>query len=300
MHLSSMTGFTRNSYDFELNGRKISWSWEIKSVNGKNTDIKARLPQGLDDMESAVKNVISGSFARGTFTVTLDIQYEKDQSACHIDQELLANLLEKAGEIYEASPQLFSKPSPVEFFRLPGVLKANEDKPDEAETAVLREELLRTIKSAAEALKNDRCREGEKIGRALNAILEQISRVTEQAAQICAETPQKMRERIVKQLAELAHDSTIPAERLEQEALLLIMRADVREELDRLRAHIKNAAELLAQDQPVGRRLDFLCQELNREANTLCSKSFDIEQTRCGMELKALIEQFREQIQNVE
>jgi len=295
-----MTGFTRNSHDFELNGQKISWSWELKSVNAKGADIKIRLPQGLDDMEAAVRNIISSRFARGTFTVTLDVRFEQAQSTCHVDEDLLASLVAKAGQIYEASPQFFSKPSPVEFLKLPGVLKANADKSDETSDELWRAQLLQTLVQAADALKEDRCREGEKIGRALNAILEQISRVTEQVAEICAETPQKMRERIAKQLAELAHDSTIPAERLEQEALLLIMRADVREELDRLRAHIKNAAELLAQDQPVGRRLDFLCQELNREANTLCSKSFDIEQTRCGMGLKALIEQFREQIQNME
>ena len=149
-------------------------------------------------------------------------------------------------------------------------------------------------------LKQDRIKEGEKIAHALFEILNKITDIVTKVEQITQSTPEKLKEKILNQVNELLPDMSVSSERLEQEVVLLVMRADVKEEIDRLYAHIKTATELLNENVPVGRRLDFLCQEFNREANTLCSKSSDIEQTKYGMQLKALIEQFREQVQNME
>lgn len=300
MQLSSMTGFARRKADFVYQDKKYSWVWELKSVNAKNMDVKIRLPQWLDDMGDNVKDVCAKFFFRGTFNVCLEIEVENARPELEINTALLEALLNKTQELYEQQPQFFAKPTPAEILRIGGVVKIVEAAPSEEEFAVLKNALEKSLYETAEDLKQDRLREGAKIGEALLKILDDICAMVEKARQISESQPKKIREKLRRQINELTEDISISEDRLYQEVLVLILRADVKEELDRLAAHIKMAEELLEEKAPIGRRLDFLCQELNRESNTLCSKSMDIEQTRCGMTLKALIEQFREQIQNME
>ncbi len=300
MHLSSMTGFARQKADFAYQDKRYMWVWEIKSVNAKNTDVKIRLPQWLDMLENDVKNICMRVFSRGTFNINLMLEVENTNPSLMVDEGLLAALVDKAREVCKTEPDFFAKPSPVEFLKINGVIKAAENTPDDEETAALGKVLCQSFEKAALALKESRQCEGEKIGQALQVILAQIRKNVLEVRQISEKAPEKIKEKIWRQIKELADDAAVSEDRLNQEALLLIMRADVKEELDRLEAHLKTAEELLEENNPVGRRLDFLCQELNREANTLCSKSMDIEQTNRGMALKAFIEQFREQVQNVE
>lgn len=300
MQLSSMTGFARIKSDFQYQNNKYAWTWEIKSVNAKGLDVKVRLPQWLDHLDGQLKNICSEFFSRGTINAALDIHQENLKVDIQVNEDLLAALSENVQKLYLRNAEVFAKPSPAELLLVNGVVKLCDSTPDEEELKLLQEELCQSFKMAAQNLKKDREREGQKIGMVLTKILEQISAVVQHVEEIAVSMPEKIREKVRIQINELVQDTTVTPERLEQEVLFLIMRADVQEELDRLKAHIKTAQELLQEDVPVGRRLDFLCQEFNREANTLCSKSADIEQTKCGMELKALIEQFREQIQNME
>lgn len=295
-----MTGFARCNKTFIYENKKYTWAWEVKSVNAKGQDIKLRLPFWLEDISENIKSVFSETFSRGTFNICLDIELENDNPDIEINTKLLDVLTVKLKQIYQSDTNLYTKPSPAELLRIGGVVKIVENTPDEQELKTLKNELLDSVKEVASLLKQDRIKEGQKIAVALKNILSDIKTTVEKAENIAIGMPQKLKEKISTQVENLLSDTTIAPERLEQEIVFLVMKADVKEEIDRLYAHIKTAFELLESNTPIGRRLDFLCQELNREANTLCSKSCDIEQTKYGMELKALIEQFREQTQNME
>lgn len=300
MILSSMTGFTRRQDEINLNDTTYQWVWEIKSVNAKGMDVKTKLPQWLADCDEIVKRVLGKYFARGTFYAALDIKTDDSEQEAEINEPLLNTLIAKLNEVYVNNQDLFNKPSPAELLKVSGVLNIKEKVLTAEELQLLKEALEKSFDLASLALRQNRRQEGAKIADALEGILQKIQLITQKVEDICKNTADKMREKLQKQIQDLVSSSDVAPERLEQEVLFLVMKADVREELDRLTAHIKTARELLAEGEFVGRRLDFLCQELNRETNTLCSKSADIEQTKYGMELKALIEQFREQVQNVE
>ncbi len=295
-----MTGFARSNNEFMYDNKKYTWVWEIKSVNAKGIDIKTRTPLWLEDINEGIKNICSKNFARGTFSISLDIKVENSNPEVQINSELLDTLTDKIKQIYLSDPNLFAKPSPADLLNINGVVKVSENTPSEEEFEALKIELVKSMEEAALKLKQDRIKEGSKISQVLVSILNNIDDIVKKVETIVSQNPHKLKEKFSSQVANMLSDNTISPERLEQEIVLLVMKADVQEEIDRLHAHIKTAHELLSDNTPVGRRLDFLCQELNREANTLCSKSCDIEQTKCGMELKALIEQFREQVQNME
>lgn len=300
MILSSMTGFTRRQDEINLNDTTYQWVWEIKSVNAKGMDIKTKLPQWLADCDEIVKRVLGKYFARGTFYASLDIKTDACEQEAELNEPLLNTLIAKLNEVYVNNQELFTKPSPAELLKVSGVLNIKEKVLSSDELQLLKEALEKSFDGAALDLQQNRRQEGAKIADALEGILQKIQLITQKVEDICKNTADKMREKLQKQIQDLVSSPDVAPERLEQEVLFLVMKADVREELDRLAVHVKTARELLAEGEFVGRRLDFLCQELNREANTLCSKSADIEQTKYGMELKALIEQFREQVQNVE
>lgn len=300
MILSSMTGFARSQDEINLNDIDYQWVWEVKSVNAKGMDIKAKLPQWLMDFDEVIKKVLSQYFARGTFYAALDIKANTCEQDVELNESLLKTLIAKLNEVYVNNQELFTKPSPAELLKISGVLNVKEKVLSDDELQLLKSALEKSFERAALALQQNRRQEGTKIADALEGILQKIQNITQKVEDICKDASGKMREKLQKQIQDLVSSPDVSPERLEQEVLFLVMKADVREELDRLEAHIKTARELLSAGEFVGRRLDFLCQELNREANTLCSKSADIEQTKYGMELKALIEQFREQVQNVE
>jgi uncharacterized protein (TIGR00255 family) len=291
--LASMTGFARAEGD-DLG---ISWVWEMKSVNSKSLDLRLRLAPGFDSLEPQLRAMLAQRFRRGNFSASLAVT-RTTPAVVRVNRETLAQLValmnELAGEIEAAPPRIDG------LLALRGVVEMVEDEPD----AVLEERrraVLDSWRIALDRLANARAEEGARLSAVLRNQLAEMIALVEAAVECAAAQPAAIRERLQTMLASLADLAPgMPEERVAQEMALLVARSDIREELERLRAHIEQAADLLRQEEAVGRRLDFLCQELNREANTLCSKSADIELTRIGLSLKAAVEQFREQVQNIE
>jgi uncharacterized protein (TIGR00255 family) len=291
--VASMTGFARAEGD-ELG---ITWVWELKSVNGKSLDLRLRLAPGFDSLEPQLRATLAQRFRRGNFSASLAVS-RTAPAAVRVNREALAQLVvlmnELAGEIEAAPPRIDG------LLALRGVIETVEDESD-----VVLEERRRAVLGswvlAIDRLASARVEEGARLTFILRSQMAEMLALIEAAAGCAAAQPEAIRERLQTMLANLADlVPGMPEERVAQEMALLVARSDVREELERLRAHVEQVADLLQQDEAVGRRLDFLCQELNREANTLCSKSADIELTRIGLSLKAAVEQFREQVQNIE
>jgi uncharacterized protein (TIGR00255 family) len=288
-----MTGFAR--VEGEAGG--ISWVWETKSVNGKSLDLRLRLPAGFDALEPRLREMLAQRFHRGSFSASLAV-IRTAPAVVRVNRALLAQLLrlmnELAGEIKAAPPRLDG------LLALRGVVETVEDEDD----AVVEERRLTVLDSWSTVLDRlvaARAEEGARLAASLRGRIDEMAALVDAAERCAAAQPAALRERLEKMLASLADLAPgMPEERMAQEMALLVARSDIREELDRLHAHLEQASDLLQQGEAVGRRLDFLCQELNREANTLCSKSADIELTRFGLSLKAAVERFREQVQNIE
>ena len=293
MGISSMTGFARA--DGETAG--ISWVWEIKSVNGRSLDLRLRLPAGFEALEPQLRGDLAGRFRRGNLSATLSVDRTQPPSV-RINRELLARIgaaLRELGGIIDAVP-----PRLDGLLALRGVIEIVDDD-DPTVVEARRTAVAAGWALALERLAASRDEEGSKLDALLTAQLGELNALAAAATASAAAQPAALRARLEQTLADLAELApTMPQERVAQELALMVGRADIREELDRLRAHLTQARDLLSQGEAVGRQLDFLCQELNREANTLCSKSADIELTRIGLALKAAIEQFREQVQNLE
>jgi uncharacterized protein (TIGR00255 family) len=291
--IASMTGFARTEGD----GLGISWVWEIKSVNGKSLDLRLRLAQGFDALEPQLRALLAQRFRRGNFSASLAV-IRTAPAVLRVNRETLAQIValmnELAGDIEAAPPRLDG------LLALRGVVESAEEESD----TILDERRRAVLDSWAMGLDRlalARTEEGARLAVVLRGQLAEIAALVDAAEGCAAAQPAVIRGRLQMTLASVA--DLVPSmleDRIAQEMALLIARSDVREELERLRAHIDQAADLLLQEVAVGRRLDFLCQELNREANTLCSKSADIELTRVGLALKAAAEQFREQVQNIE
>jgi uncharacterized protein (TIGR00255 family) len=291
--LASMTGFARA----EGEDLGISWVWEMKSVNGKSLDLRLRLTPGFDQLEPQLRALLAQRFRRGNFSANLAVA-RTAPPAMRVNREALAQLValmnELAGEIEAAPPRIDG------LLALRGVVETVED-----ETGVMLEERRRAVLAGwtigIDRLAAARAEEGARLAALLRNQLAEMFALVEAAAKCAAAQPAAIRQRLQTMLGSVADlVPGIPEERVAQEMALLVARSDVREELERLGAHIEQAGDLLEEGEAVGRRLDFLCQELNREANTLCSKSADIELTRIGLALKAAVEQFREQVQNIE
>jgi uncharacterized protein (TIGR00255 family) len=288
-----MTGFAR----VEGDECGISWAWEAKSVNGKSLDLRLRLAAGFDALEPRLRAGLAQRFHRGGFSASL-VVIRATPPAVRVNRAVLAQLLtlmnELAGEIKAAPPRLDG------LLALRGVVETVEDEDD----AVVEERRLVVLDSWATVLDRlaaARAEEGARLAVLLRGQIDEMAALVDATERCAAAQPAAIRERLQKMLASLADlVPGMPEERMVHEIALLVARSDVREEIERLRAHLEQASDLLQQGEAVGRRLDFLCQELNREANTLCSKSADIELTRIGLSLKAVVEQFREQLQNIE
>lgn len=298
MSIASMTGFARVNGNWQTAEQNISWIFELKSVNGKSLDIKMRLPSGYDDLNFALKTQAAAYLNRGSVSVYLDISREQTGKKVKIDEALLETLALKAISLSEKFADKLAKPSAAELLAQRGVVEWEEDVLSEEEEQKLKQKLLEDFARACLVLQNDRQKEGEKMKQVLKDILAKIDGITFQIEKIAATLPVKLKEKLQAQIQQ--YETDINEERLAQEVVLLVTKADIREEIDRLKAHLQSAYQMLEAKEAVGRRLDFLCQELNREANTTCSKAADIAITNLGMELKALIEQFREQVQNIE
>ena len=298
LSISSMTGFARETNELELGNVKFGWFFELKSVNGKSLDIKTKLPNFLDELSLPMKNVAGKYLSRGNISVYLDLSSSSQNAEIKVNAEVLEKLVNEAIKLYEIYPDKIAKASAAELLSLRGVIETGDDKLGEEDLVLLKEKLISSFEKACSFLCEDRKKEGEKIKEALLDIITKVDSLVKNIEKISENIPQKLKEKLEQQIKELSVEVT--EERLAQEVVFLVSKADIREEIDRLKVHLKTAVELLNAKEPVGRRLDFLCQELNREANTTCSKSYDIQITNMGMELKTLIEQFREQVQNIE
>jgi uncharacterized protein (TIGR00255 family) len=290
MPIASMTGFARAE---AVSGDR-HWVWELRSVNGRGLDIRCRLPAGYDALEPVVRAATAERCRRGNVSITLS-ELRDQRSQLRINRETLDQVLALVAELREAA---VAPPRLDGLLALPGVLERLEGDEEPAQHMAL---LTQGLGEALDGLKAMRLVEGERLAGMVLAHLDAIARLTEAAAASAASQPESIARRLREQVSELIGQLPPPApERLAQEIALLAARADVREELDRLGAHLAAGNQMIAAGGPIGRKLDFLCQELNREANTLCSKSADVELTRIGLDLKVAIEQLREQVQNIE
>jgi uncharacterized protein (TIGR00255 family) len=291
--LSSMTGFARATG--EADGR--SWNWEVKSVNGKGLDVRCRLPSGSDALEVAVRASAMERLKRGNVSVSLSVRREQAQGQYRVNEELLRHLLETAMAV-----DTTYQPHVDVLLNVKGVVEtADEADEDEDQRKSREAKMLVDLGIALDALAKMRAEEGRRLGIVLSQQITEVERLTAAASDLAETQPAAIRARLMASLADLLGAApALPEDRLIQEVALLATKADVREELDRLRAHISAARQLIGDGNVVGRKLDFLCQEFTREANTLCSKAQDVDMTRIGIELKTVIEQFREQVQNIE
>lgn len=295
MALVSMTGFADAQGAFDT----LRWRWEVRSVNGRSLDLRLRLPPGMDGIEPAARVLAGERFRRGNIQAVLTMEQQEGARGLRIDTAILAEAVKLARQIALESGLA---PARVDgILALKGVLIQEESLPADAPLRAAREAaVLESLSLAFDALVRGRLVEGAKLANVLQRLVDEIDRLIGDARTLAASQPIAIRDRLRAQLAELIEQSVPGDERVAQEIALLAARSDVREELDRLHAHVGEAHRLVASDEAVGRRLDFLSQELHREANTLCSKSSDIALTRLGLAIKAAIDQFREQAQNVE
>jgi uncharacterized protein (TIGR00255 family) len=296
MSLNSMTGFARTEGSFGA----ARWHWEIRSVNGKGLDARFRLPPGLDRLDARLRAELARHIRRGNCQITLTMDRASEASPLRVNREALRAVIDAIGEIRKEITTAL--PQPEGILALRGVLEqADETEETEEERSAFEEALAASFTEAVAALASARADEGRKLEAVLRAQIDEIERLTGEAASSPAATPAAIKTRLMEQMSGLLGASpALSEERLAQEAALLATKADIREELDRLTAHVEQAHALLEGKEPAGRRLDFLTQEFNREANTLCSKAADVSLTRIGLEMKAVIDQLREQVQNVE
>jgi uncharacterized protein (TIGR00255 family) len=281
------------------------WVWEARSVNGRNLEIRCRVPPGFDRLENPARAAIGQRLKRGNVSLTLTVTSERRTRPLRINRALLDELAALAEEVRKTTGA--AALSVDGLLRVRGVIEEEddgEDAADEAALAALDKALAATLEGALKGLVDARAAEGQALARVLGGHVDEIEALCKRAGERALGQIGLVKSRFETQLAELlGRAPPVSEERLAQEIALLAGKADVREELDRLAAHIAQARTLLAEarpDNPVGRKFDFLCQEFNREANTLCSKSADIELTRIGIDLKGAVERMREQVQNVE
>jgi uncharacterized protein (TIGR00255 family) len=279
------------------------WVWEARSVNGRNLEIRCRVPQGFDRLENPARTAVGGRLKRGNVSLTLTLTSERQSSPLRINRALLAELGVLVEEVRKSTGA--AAPSADGLLRVRGVIEEEEEgEQTEEALAALDKALTATLDEVLKALVTARAGEGKALAKVIDGHVGEIEGLCKRAAERAQAQIGTVRARFEGQLAELMERvPPLSEERFAQEVALLVGKADVREELDRLTAHIAQARSLLAEaraDNPVGRKFDFLCQEFNREANTLCSKSADIELTRIGIDLKGAVERMREQVQNVE
>ena len=295
MSLSSMTGFART------NGAHgpWRWHWEVRSVNARGLDVRVRIPEGFESLEQPTRMLAAERFTRGSLNATLTVDASQTRGAVRVNEEALGqvlSILQTLERSVRADP-----PRLDGILGLRGVLEVQQQALSEEEIADRDAAILNSLTQALDGLLDARRNEGNRLRGFLTTQVSVLSGLREQAATLVLSQPDQFQARLKAALAQIdGAQAGVSQERIAQEVAMLLVKADIREELDRLKAHLAQATELLAARGAQGRRLDFLSQDLNREANTLCSKSSDIQLTRIGLEMKATIDQFREQVQNVE
>lgn len=295
MTLQSMTGFARTQGQYD----DTSWIWELRSVNGKGLDLRLRVPSGYEAVETAARSELAKHYKRGNIQISLSVSQSASATIPYINQEAAQSLLSAAKELQaKVGGEL---PTAAEFMAMRGVVELGEKELDDDAKAKRNAEILKSLNSAALALVEMRQSEGDAIAQVLSG---QVAKILELHCAIEANemrSPEAIKTQLKAQVDQLIeNNSGFDEQRLYQEAAILAAKADLQEELDRQVVHVKAAQELLASEGPVGRRLDFLAQEFNRECNTICSKSNSAEVTSIGLDMKLIIDQFREQLQNME
>jgi uncharacterized protein (TIGR00255 family) len=295
MALSSMTGFARGH---GVAGA-YAWSWEIKSVNAKGLDLRLRLPPGWDAVEVPARKRATEELSRGTVYANLTVERKGVAPIVKVNEQVLNAVL---ATLKMLEGKMRAAPATLDgILALKGVMEvADEDESEEARHAAEAAIVVGFDRALAD-LAAMRREEGATLGRLLKARLTEIAALSQRAEQAPGRKPEAIKARLNEQVATLlAASQRFDSDRLHQEAIMLTAKADIREELDRLASHVAQAQKLLADGGPVGRRLDFLAQELHRESNTLTAKANDVELTNIGLELKTVVEQFREQVANLE
>ena len=296
MSLNSMTGFARAEGHLDTR----SWIWEVKSVNSKGLNVRCQVPVGFENLEPAVRQRAQKRFHRGSVTVGLSVNWGQTNGSYRINETVLNQVLTALPDLQERAGSA-GPPTLDGLLGLRGVMEPVEEQLSEDERQALEAGLLSNLDGVLDELAAIRSNEGGRLAGILGQHLDSIWALCEHAEKLANLQPAAIREQLRLQVAELLEQApALPEERLVQEAALLMTKADVREELDRLKAHHEVAQNLLQVDGGIGRKLDFLSQEFNREANTLCAKSHYIELTNIGIDLKTTIDQLREQVQNIE
>ncbi len=295
MTLKSMTGFARASG----HSAPWRWAWELKSVNSKGLDLRLRAPAPFDRIEIEARARLSAKFTRGAIQASLSVQRDELAPEVRVNENVLRLLVEAISRV---PPNPAIGPASLDgLLGVRGVLDIREASDDEATLAGVSADILAGLDAAAIDMAAFREREGAALGAVLAQRLDRIAALVNDAETCAGRKPEAVKARLAQMLATLGEASrNLDPHRLHQEAVLMAAKADIREELDRLVAHVAAARDLLGSGAPAGRKLDFLAQEFGREANTLCSKSNDVNLTQTGMELRVEIEQFREQVQNIE
>jgi uncharacterized protein (TIGR00255 family) len=297
MPLKSMTGFGRA----EGASGALSWAWEARSVNGRGLDIRLRLPPGYDALEPKVRERVQGQFARGSLNLTLNVKRQETNGDIRVNPQAMAAVVDAVARLRQAVPG-DTNVNIDGLLALRGVLEYADTEEVETLTEQRNAALFVSLDSALKELTAGRLAEGQRLERVLGAQIDEVETLVAAAGASPARTPVLIAQRLKDQIERLMAQAGAGLDpgRLHQEAMLIATRIDIDEELKRLTAHIAAARDLLRATEPIGRKFDFLTQEFNREANTLCSKANDADITRAGLALKAVIDQMREQVQNIE
>ncbi len=295
MALSSMTGFARS----HGTSGPYSFEWELKSVNAKGFDLRMRLPPGFDEIEAVARKRAGELLSRGTVYANLTVKRANALSAIRVNEDVLNAILriasDVAGKIDAVAPSIDG------LLAIKGVIEVVEPESDEAEDKAAKAAVTDSFDHALKSLIDMRKREGVALGHILEQRMSEIETLAKTAEAAPSRKPDAIRARLGEQIAALLDTSDrFDADRLHQEAIMIAAKADIREELDRIASHIAQVREMIGKGGAVGRRLDFLAQEFNREVNTCCSKSNDLDLTNAGLAMKNVVEQFREQVQNLE
>ena len=295
MNVHSMTGFARAA------GRDegVDWVWEAKSVNGRGLDLRCRLGNGLESLGPTLRKAVAARFKRGNLAINLRLTRQAGTQQVRVNRELLDELIALAGEYRGAEG--IEQPGLDGLLALRGVIEPVDELEDDGDGAARDKAIKASMGEMLDELSRARASEGASLGDIVKVQLTAMEGLVQRAGECAALRPEAAKARLEAQVAALLEaGAPAPEERLAQELAILAVKTDVREELDRLATHIAAAGTLLTQGGAVGRKLDFLAQELNREGNTLCAKSNDAQLSDIGLELKGVIDQFREQVQNIE
>ncbi|MFY0632788.1 MAG: YicC family protein [Vannielia sp.] len=297
--VNSMTGFAARTQQ----GSDYTWSWELRGVNGKGLELRLRLPEWISGLEQALRTELSRALIRGNISLTLRLQRSRGEGMMQLDgaqlSQVLAALSAITREAERAGVEL-KAPTTAEILSMKGIA----DDPNalsEGASVALRSKLMADFRPLLDSFIEMRATEGAALHAVMLAHLDKVAKLVAQARPVAEERKAEMADSLKQNLARVMENAKgLDESRVAQEVALLALKSDVTEELDRLEAHVTASRELLASEDAVGRKLDFLCQEFNREANTLCSKAQAVELTRIGLDLKAAIDQMREQVQNIE